>query len=353
MKYTYCTLFDSNYSDKGVVTLQSLHKNSPNSEIFVLAMDDLCYKIISDLGFVTTIKLEDFIDDKLLEVRKKRSRAEFCWTCTASLILYVFTHYNVEICTYIDADMFFYSNPDVLVDEMIDKKKSVQIIEHRFKNDLFGMLLKKNSGTYCVEFNTFKNDEQGLRVLTDWRGRTLAHCSSDTTNGGPLGDQSYLETWPNDYNCINIVKNIGAGIAPWNVNRYKIHISEDSDVEFSFDGKGRYPCVFYHFHNIEYLTKNVVNINIFGKNWNVDEKTVYYFYYPYLERLRQEKERLFEEYSLYPLLRWHPGILKKSHQSIVYYIKRVFSKHVFISIIYRIELLYLQKKYRKKDLLYF
>ena len=56
---------------------------------------------------VTVISLQEFEDQRLLVAKKNRSSGEYCWTCTPSTVLYVLDHFEVDNCTYIDADHFF------------------------------------------------------------------------------------------------------------------------------------------------------------------------------------------------------------------------------------------------------
>ena len=93
---TFCTLFDSNYMDKGLVLYESLKNVAEEFKLYILAMDERCCSVLRhmDLKNVIVISLEEFEDEELLEIKKKRARAEYCWTCTASLIDYVFETYK-------------------------------------------------------------------------------------------------------------------------------------------------------------------------------------------------------------------------------------------------------------------
>ena len=37
-----------------------------------------------------------------------------------------------------------------------------------------------------------------------------------------MGDQKYLDEWPDLYSSCHIIENMGAGIAPWNYCQYEI-----------------------------------------------------------------------------------------------------------------------------------
>lgn len=106
----FCTLFDSNYLVKGLVMYQSLLKTCPNFHLYILAFDDLLNRTLVDmrLPHVTVISLENFEDDELITVKPCRTTVEYMWTATPSIILYCITKYELEHCTYIDADLCFF-----------------------------------------------------------------------------------------------------------------------------------------------------------------------------------------------------------------------------------------------------
>lgn len=110
MEYHFCTLFDKNYLYKGLALYSSLERYCPNFSLWILCMDKTTYKILKKLQLkqVTLISLKEFEDKKLLSVKNSRTLGEYCWTCTSSLILYLFKRYKkLDIIAYLDADLFF------------------------------------------------------------------------------------------------------------------------------------------------------------------------------------------------------------------------------------------------------
>lgn len=309
MRYAYCTLFNSNYLDKGLVTIDSLVKCSENAVVYVLCMDEKCYEILNDMALkhVVPIRLSDFENERLLAAKAERTAAEYCWTCSGSLILYVLETYGESNCTYIDADMYFYRDPSFLIEEMIKEGKSVLIIEHGFRKDHLYEHLVGSSGRFCVEFNTFLNNKKSLAVLKQWIDNILRECSA--TTAGNLGDQSYLTEWPEKYDCVYIVKNIGAGIAPWNLNRFTLEKVENGGPAVSEKGKKNSleNAVFYHFHNIKYIDRNQVNIGVYQRYWKVDDRLVMTIYRPYLNAVEEKKELLGSQYGISGLVKVHPA----------------------------------------------
>src|SRR5579872_3374528 len=110
---------------------RSLEKNCANFHLFVYAFDNDTYDFLKKENYehLTVISLREFEDEELLKVKQGRTAAEYCWTCSSATILYSIENFKLDNCTYIDADMYFYSDPKLLIDEM--GENSVLITEHR------------------------------------------------------------------------------------------------------------------------------------------------------------------------------------------------------------------------------
>ena len=105
--HNYCTLFDSNYLTRGLAMYESLKKYSDNFHLYIFSFDDKSHELLKTLNleFVTVISLKKFEDKELLKVKDDRSTGEYCWTCTPSTIKYCIESYNLNACTYLDADL--------------------------------------------------------------------------------------------------------------------------------------------------------------------------------------------------------------------------------------------------------
>ncbi len=308
---TFCTLFDSNYLDKGLVLYGSLKENVTDFKLYILAMDDRCCEILNTMNLenVVVISLKEFEDEQLLEIKKQRSRAEYCWTCTASLIEYVLKSYGEEFCTYIDSDLYFYKNPKALIEEMLNAECSVQIVEHGFGKGMIAEQKVKGAGRYCVQFNTFKNDEFGRKILNTWNQQCRSHCSMEP---GEMGDQKYLSDWAEKYDKVHVLRHQGGGIAPWNIFRFKA--ANEKGWLIDKKTKEKFELIFYHFHHLEYLEDTLVNINVFKKELGSEKTLVYELYQEYLQKMEEVKRMLAKEYGIAPLIKKHPGLVEKSRQ---------------------------------------
>ncbi len=270
--YNYCTLFDSGYLTRGIAMYESLKRCTDEFNLYIFAFDDDCHKLLKELDLenVTVISLIEFEDKELLAVKKDRSAGEYCWTCTPSIIKYAIEKYDLDNCTYIEADLYFFSNPAILIDEM--NKKSVLISEHRYSKE-YDKSLK--NGKYCVQFMTFKNDHNGMKALNWWRQSCIDWCYARHEDG-KFGDQKYLDDWTTRFDGVHVMQNLGGGIAPWNIQQYKL---EDNLFEL----------VFFHFHGFKFLFDNKVDLG----GYKLRDEDIKIVYQPYLEHLEKIKSFIF------------------------------------------------------------
>ncbi len=240
----YCTLFDQNYLVKGLTMIRSLARQSGAFRLFVLCMDRETLLILEQLAItgVELIRIEDFEDESLRQIKHERSKAEYCWTCTPCILDYVLKLApDVDMVTYLDADLMFFSPPDAIYDEIA--ANSVAIIEHRFSA---GFEHYAVNGRYNVQWVTIRNDSSGLETLAWWRERCLEWCSA-VSDGERMGDQKYLDCWPTKFSNVHVVADIGAGVAPWN---FATHSFSGAGDDVLVDD---HRLIFYHYHGYRML----------------------------------------------------------------------------------------------------
>ena len=237
----FCTLFDSNYLTRGLALNESLARVCPTYHLYVVAFDDNSYEYLlkACLPNLTPISLKEFEDEKLLAIKPSRSIAEYCWTCTSSVILYCIETFQLPSCTYLDADMIFYDDPFILIQEM--RNESVLITEHRYTRDYD---VSATHGKYCVQFMYFKNDQNGLTALRWWRDRCVEWCFSYLEDG-KFGDQLYLNDWPERFPGVYVLQHPGGGLAPWNIQQYSPEQREGKIFISDKMKGGLYPVVFF------------------------------------------------------------------------------------------------------------
>lgn len=277
--YNFCTLFNTNYLSRGIALYRSLENVCDDYHLYIFTFDDVCYELLNKLSFekATVISLAEFEDNELLEVKSGRTKTEYCWTSTSSTILYVLEKYNVESCTYLDADLYFYSSPKPIFDEL--GGKSILITEHRYSPQYNKA---KKSGKYCVQFITFKNDELGLKALRWWRGKCLKWCYN-RYEGGKFGDQLYLDDWTTRFEGVHVMQNQGGGLAAWNVQQYKFFNENDSLFCKEKKSEKEFEVIFYHFHYLRFFKNNIIEL---GRRY-LSNDVKKYFYKPYIKALEK------------------------------------------------------------------
>lgn len=241
----FCTLFDSGYLIKGLAMIRSLERFCPGMRIHVLCMDEQTKVILEDLQmpFVHCVSLAEVETEALLKAKADRGVAEYCWTLSSGFTWHVMANNpDIDLLTYVDADLMFYSDVQPLFDEIGDA--SIAIIEHRFTPRLKD---REVNGRFCVEWNSFRRDKQGMACLTRWRDQCLDWCYYRLEDG-KMGDQKYLDEWPHLYPSCHILMHRGAGIAPWNYAQYKF--DKDANGNITVEGD---PLIFYHFHQFQLL----------------------------------------------------------------------------------------------------
>lgn len=279
--HSYCTLFDSFYLSRGIAMYESLKEHSSDFHLYLFAFDDLSDSILRSLGLenVTVISLTEFETPQLLQIKKGRSKAEYCWTCTPSVISHVIEKFGVADCTYIDADLYFFSDPVVLISEMENYNKNVLITEHRYS--LIPQLYEeKRSGRFCVQFMTFKNERSSLEVLDRWRKQCINWCYARHEDG-KFGDQKYLDEWPDKYENIHILKHQGGGVAPWNLLKYRFEYNNNSLIGIVKDTGLTFRVVFFHFQYVKFISDGSFDIGWY----NIATYIKGLIYKPYINKL--------------------------------------------------------------------
>jgi hypothetical protein len=285
----FITLFDKNYLSRGLTLYQSLAEQCDNFLLYILAMDSeteeyLKQENLDNRTIISLNQIEAFYPE-LAEIKKKRSRAEYCWTLTPYSIQYTIKNYNLESCTYIDVDMFFYSDPKVLIEEAGDN--SVIITEHRYTPEYDQT---KTSGKYCVQFMFFKNDKNGTEVLEWWRQRCKEWCYAKVEDG-KFGDQKYLDDWTTRFMGIHVSRHIGCGIAPWNIQQYDFFVVENKIVISDIITKEQGELIFAHYHNLKkYSFSGKVVWGMEG--YLISDKIKEILFRPYITRLFDIERKL-------------------------------------------------------------
>jgi SAM-dependent methyltransferase len=255
--YEFCTLFDVNYLPRGLVLYRSLEHVCSAFRLRVFCMDKESERILRGLALphMTIVPLAELErhDAELLRVKPTRTQLEYCWTATPAVSLYCLeTEPELVEITYLDADLMFFSEPAPIFEEM--GRDSVLIVPHRYAPQW--RAFEETSGIYNVQFMTFRRDDRGLAALHWWHDRCIEWCYYRLEDG-KLGDQKYLDDWPERFDGVHVLEHPGGGLAPWNAEQYRI---EDLGSSVLVNGRS---LVFYHYHSLK-LYKGITALRLLG-----------------------------------------------------------------------------------------
>ena len=273
----FCTYFDRNYIHKGLALYQSLVDAKEPFTLWVLCFDTATQKALETLRLphVRLIPESEFEtgDEALQAVKTSRSRVEYYWTCTPSLPLYVFRcDPSIDLVSYLDADTFFYSSPAAIIGELGDG--NILIVPHDYADEFEDHLI---NGTYNVGIMAFRRNAVGLRCLEWWRERCIEWCYWRHEDG-QIGDQAYLNDWPERFEKVVVSAHPGINAAPWNVAKYGVAMDHEGHIQV-----GGRPLVCYHFHSCHICTSNLALITAFKVALPTSKLAL--IYRPYLDSL--------------------------------------------------------------------
>lgn len=308
----YVTLFDSGYLTRGLALLESLKRHCKNEyKVYVLAMDERAKEFFSehrdDYMNVRVFSVSNIINQYpvLEKIEKERGHRAFCWTLSSFSIQFVMNTYSLDEVVYLDSDIFFYKDPEELLNEK--GGASVLITEHNFWPERGEKMLE--NGKFCVQYIYFKNDNIGRKILEKWRQDCEKECGLDSQNG-MFGDQKYLDKWEALYgDAVFVTPRLGAGVAVWNLQRFSVVDSNGSPFIIDRITDVKEPVFFYHFSQLRRINKKLW----FLSNQPISDDYKKIIYQPYIELMNEiEKnyklEDLYKEkkYSKVALTRFMP-----------------------------------------------
>jgi hypothetical protein len=274
----FTTFFDSNYLAKGITLYYSLKEQTKSPfKIYLLCLDEKTFDFFTinktDFEFIELILIKDIEDSfpELKQVKKNRTLIEYYFTLSPILPLYLLRTYNNDHICSMDADLFFYNNPNSIFEKLT--QFSIIITPHKFSKELND---RKKYGLYNVSFQIFKNNNIGIQCLEKWKNNCIDWCYDFYDEKEQrFADQKYLDDWKKEYkNTILILDDSISGLAVWNANNYNLRIIDN--VFISNDEK----VLFYHFHNFKLVTSNIF-LNGFNNYKVKRNKTLDFIYQQY------------------------------------------------------------------------
>ncbi len=231
----YVTLFDRNYLAKGLALYQSLQaQSSEDFRLYIVPLDDFTRKYLEYQRDKFVIPKAVILDWNFLLGSIPEKPKPYNFFLLASEVTLTLMKMLRQPISYVDSDIYFFSDPKAIFDEI--GNKDVAIVPHRFPPHDFARL--SPNGLYNVSFVYFNNTNAGITTLVWWNESCRAKCDAES-----CGDQLYLNEFPGMLgNKLCVLSNIGIGAGPWNTYTY--------DVQEGPTLNGT-PLVFYHYHEFK------------------------------------------------------------------------------------------------------
>ena len=159
----------------------------------------------------------------------------------------------------------------------IPSHKEFAIHEHNYSQDRLEWASK--SGRFNVGVVIGRPSTQFIQCIKNWRGDVIERCDVDPSSGR-CGDQTYLDVWPENFNSLYIFEDLGVGVAPWNLNNFKV---TGNGVDVRINNEIIY---FFHFHGLEVRTLfSRIYLFIPAGGYQLNSVPLNEIYVPYLKTL--------------------------------------------------------------------
>ena len=281
MRY-FCTYFDQNYLTRGLALHRSLVAHAGEFELVVLCMDAAVETALRAraLPSVRLLRVAELTAQypALAAAQSDRTKLEFYFTCTPWLMRHLLPKLPAgELLTYLDADLYFFSSPQPVYAEI--GSASVAITPHRFPASLAHL---ERYGKFNVGWVSLRHDATGQACAADWAAKCAEWCFN-LLEADRYADQKYLDAWTEKFPGTVSLAHPGINAAPWNIKDGTI-TSGKSGVRIN-----RQPLVFYHFHALVHLGRQLYDPSLHKYDATVTPGLRELVYQPYLKLLQEPR----------------------------------------------------------------
>jgi len=287
---------------RALTLLDSLRRFGGEFKLYALCLDEQSLFVIQALGKDNVVPIQiselETYDPELAATKATRSLIEYYFTITPCWPLYLFdTFKKIEQITYLDADLYFFSDPEIVFAEI--DNASIALSPHNFSPDHAEDIVY---GKYNMGWVTWRRDENGLAALKWYRESCIEWCH-DRLEGDRFADQKYLEEIAG-FPGAEDIKHIGVNISGWSCNNYEFTL-DDNDTPL-VDGK---PLVCYHFQRFWMTDDKSIKTVIPERHKNPGSVVMRHVFEPYSSRLDYFLDlvrKIYPEASLEEIKRGNP-----------------------------------------------
>ena len=211
-----CTVSDSSFLIKGLAMYDSIQESSEDFMLHYLLIDAQINtsNIDKHQANVKFYNINDLLsENEELQKIKEDNYDYFCWILSAYFTNYLINKYDFDSVTYIDSDIYFYQNINILFEQF--GSKDIGVFRHR----MFPLGMYRPEGLLNVGVVYFKNTAVGKEALGWWVDAVI---NKKYPGLATCGDQKYLEFFMYAYpNNIQLDGDAGHS-APWLWQIYNI-----------------------------------------------------------------------------------------------------------------------------------
>ncbi len=263
MEHVYCTVLSRQRLYQAIALISSMHENIGNFLLYTLCVDDNVFELLRKMKLkgVETVRADALILPRLSEFKDKYRLNEFCWMLKPVFLDHLFTvNPALERITYIDADLFFWSDPSVIFTAQPQSPVLLSGCEVKmpFYPRSLVARLQEMMGRYNSGFISFQNAPEGRLCLNWWKDRCLESCV-DKPWDGECGDQKYLDEFPALFPGVSEIATPGVNIGHWNNAHCDFYLHKRR----IYIGGSRLIC--YHFSGFRIVDKNTI-VQVYESN---------------------------------------------------------------------------------------
>jgi len=291
------TIVAKNYLALAFTLADSLKKVKAESDFFIYVTDD-CNGVSDELRSNYSIRMLDtnIVPDSL-SMSFKYSVTEYSTAVKPYIFTSLFNKEGYDKIIYIDPDIYFYSSPTAIFDELTTH--NCLLTPHIIDTEVnyTGNVNETEflfAGIYNLGFIGLKKSRQTTKLLDWWANRLQSLCYGDRLESLHV-DQKWMDLGAVLFSeDVHSFKHPGLNIAYWNVHERIISKSSTGiSVQKKNEVANLYDLVFMHFSGV-----NPLNIYINKQSRNIDIRD-----YPVWEDL-------IKEYASLVLANHHKDLIK-------------------------------------------
>lgn len=291
----FCMVVSRTRLIQAIACFLSLYKTMDNFKVYILCVDEKCYEFLKKINFdkIVLVTISELNREDLLAIKASRKLNQYCWTLKPGFIKYTLTlEESIKRVTYIDSDLFFYKNPNIIFENQPYASvllSSGEVFLPMYSKEV-NNTIQSLTGNFNSGFISFKNDIDGLACVNLWDKMCVESCTSNPEDN-KFGDQKYLDDMPFLFNNIYEITTQGVNIGHWNYLKYKFTVLNDNILV------NNSKLIFYHFSGFRIISK--YDIRQVHEQDRENIPFIYQVYRRALEKIIDDVEKIDPEFKEY------------------------------------------------------